>query len=77
MLPSGYKSSDSTSGPGFDFPEFNGVCAFIGRPRSRRQQDDCGDFVNLEDLSAQSSKILLGSVFIWMSVRVLCLQHTV
>ena len=27
--------------------------------RSRRQRDVCGDFVNLEDLPAQSSKMLI------------------
>jgi hypothetical protein len=30
---------------------------------STRQQNACGDFVNLEDLSAQSSKMLLGVGF--------------
>jgi hypothetical protein len=30
-----------------------------GRRRSRRQRCVCGDFVNLEDLPAQSSKMLL------------------
>jgi hypothetical protein len=32
-------------------------------PVDRRQRDACGDFVNLENLSAQSSKILLGVGF--------------
>jgi hypothetical protein len=45
--PSGYKSPGSTSGPGFDSPwerisqDFNGVCAFGGRRRSRRQRGAC------------------------------------
>jgi hypothetical protein len=48
---------------GSEFSGFNGVCAFSGRRRSRRQRDACGDFVNLEDLPAQSSKMLLGVWF--------------
>ena len=36
------------------FLGFNGVCAFSGRRRSRRQRSTCDDFVNLEDLPAQS-----------------------
>jgi hypothetical protein len=38
----------------------NDVCAFSGRWLSHRQRDACGDFVSLEDLSVQSSKMLLG-----------------
>jgi hypothetical protein len=38
----------------------NDVCAFSGKRRSRRQRGACGDFVNLVDLPAQSSKMLLG-----------------
>ncbi|TVU42105.1 hypothetical protein EJB05_08494 [Eragrostis curvula] len=38
---------------------FNGICAFSGRRRGRRQQGASGDFVNLEDLLAQSSKMLI------------------
>ena len=34
-------------------------CALSGRQRSRRQRGVCGDFVNLEDLPAQSSKMLI------------------
>jgi hypothetical protein len=37
---------------GANFSRFNGVCAFSGRRRSRRQQGACGGFVNLEDLRA-------------------------
>ena len=37
-----------------EFLEFNGVCAFSGRRRSCRQWSACGDFINLEDLPAQS-----------------------
>jgi hypothetical protein len=46
-----------------NFSGVNGVCAFSGRRRSRRQRGACGDFVNLEDLPAQSSKMLLG---VWL-----------
>jgi hypothetical protein len=61
---------------GANFSRFNGVCAFSGRRHYRRQRVACGDFVNLEDLPAQSSKMLLGGrvcvrVFIEMSVRAL------
>jgi hypothetical protein len=42
---------------------FNGVCFFSGRRRSCCQRGACGDFVNLEDLPAQSSKMLLGVGF--------------
>jgi hypothetical protein len=45
---------------GANFSGFNGVCAFSG---FRRQRGACGDFVNLEDLLAQSSKMLLGVEF--------------
>jgi hypothetical protein len=45
---------------GANFSGFNGVCAFSGRRSSRRQRGACGDFINLKDLSAQSSKMLLG-----------------
>ena len=38
-------------------------CAFSDRRRSRRQRGACGDFVNLEDLPAQSSKMLIGVGF--------------
>jgi hypothetical protein len=48
---------------GSDFSGFNGVCAFSGRRRSRRRRGACGDFVNLEDLPVQSSKMLLGVGF--------------
>jgi hypothetical protein len=48
---------------GANFSGFNGLCAFSGWRRSRRQRGACGDFVNLEDLPAQSSKILLGIGF--------------
>jgi hypothetical protein len=45
---------------------------------SSMQQRACGDFVNLEDLSAQSSKILLevgfACVFIGVCVRCECLR---
>jgi hypothetical protein len=46
-----------------NFSGFNGVCAFSGRRRSRRQRGACGDFVNLEDFPAQSLKMLLGVGF--------------
>jgi hypothetical protein len=46
---------------GMNFSGFNGVCAFSGRRRSRRQRGAYGDFVSLEDLPAQSSKMLLGA----------------
>jgi hypothetical protein len=42
---------------GANFSGFNDVYAFSGRRRSRRQQGACGDFVNLEDLSAQSLSV--------------------
>jgi hypothetical protein len=48
---------------GANFSGFNGVCAFSGSRRSRRQRGACGDFVNLDDLPAQSSKMLLGVGF--------------
>ncbi|TVU47911.1 hypothetical protein EJB05_07527, partial [Eragrostis curvula] len=35
--------------------------SFCGRRRGRRQRGASGDFVNLEDLPAQSSKMLIGS----------------
>jgi hypothetical protein len=44
---------------GANFSGFNGVCAFSDMRRTRRQRGACGDFVNLEDLPAQSSKMLL------------------
>ena len=34
--------------------------SWSGRRRSRRQRGACGDFVNFEDLPAQSSKMLIG-----------------
>ena len=37
-----------------NFLKFNGVGAFSGRRRFCRQRSACGDFVNLEDLPAQS-----------------------
>jgi len=40
-------------------PGFNSVCAFSGRRCSRRQQGAYVDFVNIEDLLAQSSKMLI------------------
>jgi hypothetical protein len=51
---------------GSEFPGFNSVCAFSGRRRFCRQRDACGDFVNLKDLPAQSSKMLLGVGFAWV-----------
>jgi hypothetical protein len=48
---------------GANFSGFNGVCAFSGRRHSRRQRGACGDFANLEELPAQSSKMLLGVGF--------------
>jgi hypothetical protein len=48
---------------GENFSGFNGIFAFSGRRHSRRQRGACGDFVNLEDLLAQSSKMLLGVGF--------------
>jgi hypothetical protein len=42
-----------------NFSGFNNVCAFSGRRRSRRQRDACGDFINLENLPAQSSKMII------------------
>ena len=35
-------------------------CAFSGKRCSRRQRGACGDIVNLEDLPARSSKVLIG-----------------
>jgi hypothetical protein len=55
-----------------EFSGFNGVCGFSGGRRSRRQRGVCGDFVDIEDLPAQSSKMFVGvgftCVFIGMSV---------
>ncbi|TVU46182.1 hypothetical protein EJB05_05701 [Eragrostis curvula] len=45
---------------GANFLGFSGICAFSDRRRGRRQRGASGDFVNLEDLSAQSSKMLIG-----------------
>jgi len=36
---------------------------FNGRRRFRQQRGACGDFVNIEDLPAQSSKMLIGVGF--------------
>jgi hypothetical protein len=36
---------------------------FSGRRRSHRQRGACDDFVNLEDLSSPSSKMLIGVEF--------------
>ena len=44
---------------GANILEFNSVGAFSGRRHSRRQRGACGDFGNLEDLSAQSPKMLI------------------
>jgi hypothetical protein len=74
--------TSSISDPGWvrllvcvNFPGFNGVCAFSGRRRSRRQRGACGEFVNLEDLPVQSSKMGLrvgfARVFIGISVHAL------
>ena len=58
---------------GANFLGFNGVCAFSGMRRFRRQQSACGDFVNLENLPAQSlggaHRGSVACVFIVMSVR--------
>ena len=40
--------------------------AFSGRRCSHRQRGACGDFVNLEDLPAQSSKMLIGVGFVYV-----------
>jgi hypothetical protein len=37
-----------------------------GRRRSRRQLGACGDFVNLKDLRAQSSKMLIDVGFVYV-----------
>jgi hypothetical protein len=67
LKPSDYKSLGSISGLRFDSSwEQNSqdltvcVCTFSGSQRSRGHQDACGDFLNLKDLSAQSSKMPLG-----------------
>ena len=41
-------------------------CALSGRRRSRRQRGVCSDFVNLEHLSAQSLKMLIGVGFAYV-----------
>ena len=41
-------------------------CALSGRQRSRRQRDVYGDFVNFEDLPAQSSNMLIGVGFAYV-----------
>ena len=49
--------------------EYSGIlrrCAFSGRRCSRRQWGAYGDFVNLEDLPAQSSKMLIGIEFAYV-----------
>ena len=51
---------------GANILRFNGVCEFSGRRRSRRQRGACGDFVNIEDLLAQSSKMLIGVGFAYV-----------
>ena len=40
--------------------------AFNGRRHFRRQRDVCGDFVNLEDLPAQYSKVLIEIEFVYV-----------
>jgi hypothetical protein len=65
----------STPRVGANLSRYNGVCAFSGRRCSRRQWGARGDFVNLEDLSFQSSKMFLrvgfACVFIGMNIRAL------
>jgi hypothetical protein len=65
----------STPRVGANLSRYNGVCAFSGRRCSRRQWGARGDFVNLEDLSSQSSKMFLrvgfACVFIGMNIRAL------
>ena len=51
---------------GANFLGFNGVCAFSGRRRSRRQRSACGDFVNLEDYICRLS---LSEVLIEVGLR--------
>ena len=48
---------------GSEFFRILRCCAFSGRRRERRQLGICGDFVNLENLLAQSSKMLIGVDF--------------
>lgn len=45
------------------FPMIWRCCAFNGRWRYRRQRGVCDDFVNLENVSSQASKMLLGVEF--------------
>ena len=60
---------------GKEYSRIKRRCAFNGRRHFRRQRDVCGDFVNLEDLLAQSSKMLIrvgfAYVCLWVSVRAL------
>ena len=51
---------------GANFLGFNDISAFSGRRRGRRQRGASGDFVNLEDLPAQSSKMLIGVGFAYV-----------
>ncbi|KAL6598793.1 hypothetical protein ACP70R_046053 [Stipagrostis hirtigluma subsp. patula] len=48
---------------GSEFSRIYRHCAFSGRRRARRQRGASGDFVNIEDLPAQSSKMLIGVGF--------------
>ena len=54
---------------GANFLGFNGVCAFNGSRRSRRQRSVCGDFVNLEDLPAQFLRLSFSEVLIGVGLR--------
>ena len=48
-----------------EFLEFN-YCFCSGRRHSCRQRGACGDFINLEDLPAQSSIMLIGLEFAYV-----------
>lgn len=45
-----------------NIPGFQQIYTFIGRRRSCQQRGECDDFVNLDDLLAQSSQVLIGQV---------------